>query len=74
MLFQYFHFTKTTSRSALADRWIEQIIDVNRVNDRIMLVKLLLGKVTVVIVSGYAPTPNKTCLINKRIDSMKNFY
>ena len=39
----------------VADRWIEKVIDVNRVNDRIMLVKLLLGKVTVVIVSVYAP-------------------
>ena len=35
----------------VADRWIEKVIDVNRVNDQSMLVKLLLGKVTVVIVS-----------------------
>ena len=39
----------------LADKWTENVIDVNRVNDRIMFVKLLLGKSIVVLVSVYAP-------------------
>ena len=39
----------------LAEKWTENVIDVNRVNDRIMFVKLLLGKSIVVLVSVYAP-------------------
>ena len=39
----------------VAESWIENVIDVNRVNDRIMLVKLLLDKTIVVFVSVYAP-------------------
>ena len=39
----------------LAEKWAENVIDVNRVNDRIMFVKLLLGKSIVVLVSVYAP-------------------
>ena len=39
----------------LAEKWTENVIDVNHVNDRIMFVKLLLGKSIVVLVSVYAP-------------------
>ena len=39
----------------LAKMWVEKVIDVDRVNDHIMLLKLLVGKKVVPIVSAYAP-------------------
>ena len=38
-----------------ADRWIDSVVDVVRVNERIMYVKLVIGKQIVNIVSAYAP-------------------
>ena len=38
-----------------AERWIESVVNVVRVNERIMYVKLVNGKQIVNIVSAYAP-------------------
>ena len=43
------------SSHLLAEKWTENVIDVNSVNDWIMFVKLLLGKSIVVLLSVYAP-------------------
>ena len=39
----------------IAERWIDSVVDVVRVNERIMYVKLVIGKQIVKIVSAYAP-------------------
>ena len=39
----------------LAEKWIDKVIDVNRLNDRIMIIKLIVGKSLVSVVSAYAP-------------------
>ena len=39
----------------LAEKWIQKMIHVNRVNDRLMLLKVLVGKRVVTIISTYAP-------------------
>ena len=39
----------------LAEKWIDKVIAVNRVNDRIMVIKLITGKSVVPVVSVYAP-------------------
>ena len=39
----------------LAEKWVEAIFDVERVSDRIMLMKLVVGKSTVTVLSVYAP-------------------
>ena len=39
----------------IAERWIDSVADVVRVNERIIYVKLLIGKQIVNIVSAYAP-------------------
>ena len=39
----------------IAERWIDSVVDVVRVNERIMYVKLVIGKQIVNIVSAYAP-------------------
>ena len=39
----------------IADRWIDSVVDVDRVNERIMYVKLVIGKQIVNSVSAYAP-------------------
>ena len=39
----------------LAEKWIQKVIHVNRVNDRLMLLKVLVGKRVVTIISTYAP-------------------
>ena len=39
----------------LAEKWIQKVIHVNRVNDRLMLLKVLVGKRVVPIISTYAP-------------------
>ena len=39
----------------IAERWIDSVDDVVRVNERIMYVKLVIGKQIVNIVSAYAP-------------------
>ena len=38
-----------------AEKWIQKVIHVNRVNDRLMLLKVLVGKRVVTIISTYAP-------------------
>ena len=39
----------------IAERWIDSVVNVVRVNERIMDVKLVIGKQIVYIVSAYAP-------------------
>ena len=39
----------------LAEKWVEEIFDVKRVSDRIMLIKLAVGKSIVTVLSVYAP-------------------
>ena len=39
----------------IAERWIDSVVHVVRVNERIMYVKLVIGKQIVNIVSAYAP-------------------
>ena len=39
----------------IAERWIDSVVNVVRVNERIMYVKLVIGKLIVNIVSAYAP-------------------
>ena len=39
----------------IAERWIDSVVDVVRVNERFMYVKLVIGKQLVNIVSAYAP-------------------
>ena len=39
----------------IAERWIDSVVDVVRANERIMYVKLVIGKQIVNIVSAYAP-------------------
>ena len=39
----------------LAEKWIDKVIHVNRVNDRIMLLKILIGKEVLSVISAYAP-------------------
>ena len=35
--------------------WVDKIVEINRVNDRLMFLKLLIGKRIITIVSAYAP-------------------
>ena len=52
----------------LAEKWIEKIIDVKRVNSRIMVIKILVGQTVLAVVSTYAPQQGLE-------DSVKNkFY
>ena len=39
----------------IAERWIDSVFNVVRVNERVMYVKLVIGKQMVNIVSAYAP-------------------
>jgi exonuclease III len=39
----------------LAEKWIDKVIHLNRVNDRLMLIKILIGKQVLTVVSAYAP-------------------
>lgn len=39
----------------LAEKWIDKVVDVKRVNERIMIVKLVVGKHIVNVISAYAP-------------------
>ena len=38
----------------LAEKWVEEIFDVKRVSDRIMLIKIAVGKSIVTVLSVYA--------------------
>ena len=40
----------------LAEKWIQKVIHVNRVNDRLMLLKVLVGKRVVTIISTCSTT------------------
>lgn len=39
----------------LAEKWIDKVIHINRVNDRLMLLKILIGKQVLSVISAYAP-------------------
>ena len=39
----------------IVERWVDSVVDVARVNERIMYVKLVIGKQIVNVVSAYAP-------------------
>ena len=39
----------------IAERWIDSVVDVVRVNERIMYMKLVIGKQIINGVSAYAP-------------------
>ena len=39
----------------LAEKWIQKVIHVNRVNDSLMLLKVIVGNRVVTIISTYAP-------------------
>ena len=39
----------------LAEKWVEKVFDVNRVSDRILLFKLLVGETIITVLSVYAP-------------------
>ena len=39
----------------IAEKWIDKVIHLNRVNDRLMLIKILIGKQLLTVVSAYAP-------------------
>ena len=49
----------------IAERWIDSVVNVIRVDERIMCVKLVIGKQIVNIVSAYAP---QVCLCAKEKD------
>ena len=40
----------------VAEKWIDKVIEVKRVNERIILVRIVVGKCVVNLVSAYAPT------------------
>ena len=39
----------------LAEKWVENIHDIKRISDRIMLLKLLIGNTVFTVLSVYAP-------------------
>ena len=39
----------------LAEKWIDKVFDVKRYNDRVMLLKLIVGETIVTFLSVYAP-------------------
>ena len=42
----------------LAEKWVEKVFDVNRVSDRILLFKLLVGETIITVLSVYAHSPD----------------
>jgi len=44
----------------LSDRWIDRIVDVKRVNERIMCLKVLIGDKLVTCICAYAPQTGKS--------------
>jgi len=43
----------------VAKRWIEKVIEVRRFSERVMLVRVLVGKQVINILSAYAPQPGR---------------
>lgn len=39
----------------LKEKWVEHVVDVNRVNDRIMVIKVLVGSTVITVTCVYAP-------------------
>jgi len=44
----------------ISDRWIDRIIDVKRVNERIMCLKMLIGDKLVTCICAYAPETGRS--------------
>ena len=39
----------------LAEKWIDNVLDVKRVSDHLMMIKMIVGEVFVTVLSVYAP-------------------
>ena len=39
----------------MADRWIEKVLDVKRVSERLMVVRVIVGRSVLNLISVYAP-------------------
>ena len=51
----------------VAEEWIEKVFEVQRVSDRILLVKLIVGQRVVTLLSVYAP--QKSCHVSSAVGS-----
>ena len=47
----------------VAEKWIDKVIDIKRVSDRIMLIKLMIGETIFTVISVYAPQ----CGLNEEV-------
>ena len=47
-------------RFLISDRWIDRIVDVKRVNERIMCLKVLIGDKLVTCICAYAPQTGRS--------------
>ena len=52
----------------VAERWIEKVIEVRRVNERILVVRLMIGNSIVNLISVYAPQ------VGRSIEDKEEFY
>ena len=39
----------------VADRWIEKVLEVKRVSERLMVVRVIVGRTVLNLISAYAP-------------------
>ena len=44
----------------VAERWVDSVVDVHRINDRIMVLKVAVGKRVLNVLSAYAPQAGRT--------------
>ena len=56
----------------LKKKWVEQVVDVNQVNDRIIVINVLVGSTVVSVVCVYAPQLDENT--KKLISSLTNFW
>ena len=52
----------------VADRWVDCVLEVKRVNDRIMTVRVSVGKWVIKLVSVYAPQ------VGRPLEEKESFY
>ena len=56
----------------MAEEWIEKVFEVQRVSDRIILVKLIVGQRVVTVLSVYAPQSRVVKVMRLRTCSLIN--
>ena len=58
----------------MADRWIEKVLEVRRVSKRLMVVRVIVGRTVLNLISAYAPQAGRPMCREKPMSEKEEFF